>query len=76
MIIEAARENLKNILMVHYKGLNAQYFYPVIRVMHLDLGMPYSEVFKDFYTIFKQTNCTIQFLSKIKKTYLKKLRLI
>jgi glycosyltransferase involved in cell wall biosynthesis len=55
MIKQAARTNLKSVLINHYKGISFKSFFPVLGVMKKELGISYKEALKDIYVIIKHT---------------------
>lgn len=72
MIIKAAQENLKNVFIYHYKGFELKNIHSVISLMHNELSIPYIDVIKLIFTVFKSTNNGIYKLSKVKRLLLKK----
>jgi glycosyltransferase involved in cell wall biosynthesis len=69
MILHACRENLKSVLILHYKGFSIYRIGSIVRTMHYTLEMTYGEIWTDLFQIFRRTSLTVRRVKSIKKFF-------
>lgn len=67
MMIGALKENLKNVLIFHFKGFSVGNIKGLIDTMHDDLNMSYIEITNELLLIFKVTSAFANRFSSFKK---------
>ncbi len=66
MIRQAARVNLRNVILYHYKGFTIAGFFSVTQVMRKNLQLTYQEMTSDIYFIHSRTNKMVIGAIKVK----------
>ncbi len=69
MIRQAARINLRNVMLYHYKGFTTSSFLIVVKVMRQDLQLTYHEMASDTYFILSRTNKMVIRAIKVKMLF-------